>query len=158
MSRLRKISLSFFLICFLTVQLKLTLFGGFLWPFSSHRLFARMPEMNKQTLQAVVEDANGDIQSVHPGRVIPIEFCRCVGLVRNIFTNGSDFQKEQLQKYLLERLNQKPWWAFDEMYPSVKSPTEAAFVSLKFETHELDFTSYSYSTSLPVKQKQHLYP
>jgi len=110
-----------------------------LWPFSSHRLFSQLPLVEKPIVQAKVEDADGYVQFVHPGRVIPIEYSRCSGLVRNIFRNGTSKQKSLLSEYLVERLNKQPWGPFDEVFSAVSSPTGAPFIRVEFEIHVVTF-------------------
>lgn len=155
---LRKPLLILFLVLFFAIQWKLTIFGGFLWPFSSHRLFSQQAPLKKTIVSAVVSDRDGNIQYVHPGRVIPIEYARCSGLVRNLVKAGSQAQKEAFQQYLLNRLNSNPWWAFDEMYASVRSPTNAPFTSIHFEEHELDFSAYCYPDPVPVTTTRRILP
>ena len=135
-------------IFFFSIQFYLTVCGGFCWPFASHRLFSQLPPQKKPIVQVVVTDSDGNVLIVHPGKVIPIEYSRCSGLVRNI----TEAQKKFLHAYVLKRLNEKPWLAFDEMYSSVKSPTNAPFVSLQFETHVVDFPN------LHIHQRIKLFP
>lgn len=138
---------------FFSVQFYLTIFGGFLWPFSSHRLFSQQPRNEKLIVQAVLEDTNGNTYVVHPGRVIPIEYCRTSGLVRNIYMNGTNEQKEQFVKYLLKRLNEAPWRAFDEMFKAIEPKDRASFKTLRFESHRVEFLD-----TLKVKSTEVLFP
>lgn len=139
MKRSTQIALGSFLFCFFSIQFYLTIFGGFFWPFSSHRLFSQLPEMKKPIIQAVLEDAEGNIYTVHPGKVIPIEYSRCSGLVRNLYRNGNKEKKTLFVNYLLKRLNEKPWHAFDETYSPIKSLPAAPFKKLSFETQVVEF-------------------
>lgn len=158
MNRLAQFALTAFLALFFSIQLYLTVNGGFLWPFSSHRLFSQLPKTQKTIVQAVLEDAKGNIFIVHPGRVIPIEYSRCSGLVRNLFNSGTPFQKKSLLSYLIKRLNENPWDAFDEMYSSIKSPSGAPFISLKFENHIIEFQEGEYPRSIQLKERRSLFP
>lgn len=140
-------------ILFFSIQFYLTVFGGFFWPFASHRLFSQQPLIEKPIVQAVLEDTDGHILYVHPGRVIPIEYARCSGLVRNLASKGTKEQQKALIVYLLKRLNTGGWIPFDEMFASAKSPTEAPFTSLRFETHVVEFKELPYPQSLQHKER-----
>lgn len=96
MSFWKKGCLIIFLVAFFSIQWKLTLFGGFFWPFSSHRLFSQQADSHKEIVQAVVVDRQGVKQYVHPGRVIPIEYARCSGLIRNLAKHGTPAKKRGL--------------------------------------------------------------
>jgi hypothetical protein len=144
----KKSCLIIFLIAFFSIQWKLTLCGGFCWPFTSHRLFSQQADSHKEIVQAIVQDRNGNLQCVHPGRVIPIEYARCSGLVRTLAKNGTQAQKEAFCAYLIQRLNYQPWRAFDEMLPPVTS--SAPIVSLTFELHDVDFTTHTAMSRRPL--------
>jgi hypothetical protein len=153
----KKTTLIGFLIAFFSIQFFLTIFGGFFWPFTSHRLFAsQQSKMQKSIVRAAVTDEKGVTQYVHPGQVIPIEYSRCSGLVRNIFEKGTINQKEALHHYLLNRIVTQPWWAFDEMLHAVESSSQ--IVSLKFEIHEIDFNKYAYPNFPPSINSKELFP
>ncbi len=158
MKRFERIALSSFLVLFISIQFYLTLFGGFFWPFSSHRLFSQMPLKKKPIVQAVLEDAEGNICIVHPGKIIPIEYARCSGLVRNLTKKGVNDQQAKLVNYLLARINENPWWAFDEMFSAVKPPKDKPFVKLKFETHVVEFEEGERSGSLKVHDRMAMFP
>ena len=158
MKRSTQIALTAFLVLFFSVQFHLTVFGGFFWPFASHRLFSQLPLMKKPIVQAIVEDTDGNICVVHPGKVIPIEYSRCSGLVRNMYSNGTDLQKSLLVDYLLKRINERPWWAFDEIFSSVKSTTGASFTNLRFETHTVEFIELEYPHSIQINERMTLFP
>lgn len=143
---------------FFTIQFYLTLFGGFFWPFASHRLFSQLPMNPKPIVQAILEDSAGNTLAVHPGRVIPIEYSRCSGLVRHLAARGTTAQQQALINYLLKRLNQGGWKPFDEMFISAKSPSGAPFTTLRFETHVVEFKERPYPDSLEVLQRSPLFP
>ena len=132
---MKKLALKVTFITFFLIQFKLTVFGGFFWPFSSHRLFSQYPKNQKSIVCAIVTNKEGFIFSKQPGRVIPIEYCRCSGLVRNIASNANSGQTKLFLQYLINRVNHSPWWAFDEMLPSVDPFIE----DLWFETHLIEF-------------------
>lgn len=99
MNLITKSILSIGLLAFVATQLYLTIFGGFLWPFSSHRLFSQLSTPRKTIVQAVLVDSNNNTYTVHPGRVVPIEYSRCSGLIRNVCTKGSPEQKQYLRQF-----------------------------------------------------------
>lgn len=137
MNPLTKTGLTALLVGFFYIQFSLTLFGGFLWPFSSHRLFSQLPTQRKEIVQAILTDANGNQTIHHPGRVIPIEYSRCSGLIRKMAKESSLEQKNLFCAYLIKRLNYNPWWAFDEMF---SSPIRTVpFTKIRFETHVIEF-------------------
>lgn len=143
---------------FFTIQFYLTLFGGFFWPFASHRLFSQLPMNPKPIVQAILEDSEGNILSVHPGKVIPIEYSRCSGLVRNLCATGTAEQQQAFINYLLKRLNAGGWKPFDEMFHSAKSPSNAPFTTLRFETHVMEFKELPYPDSIEVIKRSPLFP
>jgi hypothetical protein len=158
MNSLAKTSLIAFLVSFFTIQFYLTVFGGFLWPFSSHRLFSQSPSPQKEIVRAIVTDSAGNISEHHPGRVIPIEYSRCSGLIRKMAKEGSPEQKETFCAYLKNRLNTKPWVAFDEMY-SAASPTDGACITkVHFETHLIQFVENNYPNSIQTLEVRELLP
>lgn len=136
---------------FFSVQLYLTIFGGFFWPFSSHRLFSQLPERAKFIVQVRLFENNGTSHLVHPGKVLPIEYARTSGLIRDIYNHGTSEQKEHLYKYMLWRINQEPWFTFDEMFPMVYNSN---WTSLVIEEHLVEFDGNS-SHDLEVRQ---IYP
>lgn len=154
---LRRLLTSLFIL-FFSIQFYLTLFGGFFWPFASHRLFSQLPLMEKPIVQAVLEDAEGNLFFVHPGRVIPIEYARCSGLIRKLASMGSREQQQTFIEYLLKRLNTGGWYPFDEMFASAKSPTGLPFTSLHFETHVVEFKELPYPQSVQQKERILLFP
>lgn len=158
MNTFSQLALTAVLVLFFSIQFSLTIHGGFFWPFSSHRLFSQQPPARKPIIQAVVEDVEGHICIVHPGKVIPIEYSRCSGLVRNLLRSGNTEQITAFHHYLLKRINEKPWIAFDEMYSSVRSPTGAPFVSLKFENHLIEFRERAYPQSIYIHERRSLFP
>lgn len=158
MNLITKSILSIGLLAFVATQLYLTIFGGFLWPFSSHRLFSQLSTPRKTIVQAVLVDSNNNTYTVHPGRVVPIEYSRCSGLIRNMCTKGSPEQKRYLHNYLLTRLNQNPWYPFDEMFGSVRSIDNAPFVTLSFEHHLIEFDEHHYPNSIITHQRTILFP
>ncbi len=158
MNKFAQLALTALLALFFSIQFFLTIHGGFCWPFSSHRLFSQLPPKLKPIVQAVLQDADGNICIVHPGKVIPIEYSRCSGLIRNMCTSGTLSQKASLHEYLLKRINIKPWRAFDEMYSPVKSPNGAPFVTLRFETHIVEFQEAEYPQSKHIHQRIKIFP
>lgn len=138
MNSFAKTILAVILILFFSVQFYLTIYGGFLWPFSSHRLFSQHPTSQKEIVQAVVTDSRGNEIVCHPGKVIPIEYSRCSGLIRKLALAGSKEQKTLFCRYLVERVNHNPWWAFDEMQSALQLDSPAK--SIRFETHIIQFT------------------
>jgi hypothetical protein len=154
-----KLFLSFF-----AIQLYLTLFGGFLWPFSSHRLFSQLPGKTKYIVQIRLIDEYNDTYIVHPGRVIPIEYSRCSGLIRNVYNGNNSLQKEQLYNYMIKRVNERPWFTFDEMLPmanpkgkvinlnidarsaAMRDYEKRSFSSLNVEEHLIQFDPFSVLT------------
>ena len=151
----------FLFILFFAIQWHLTLFGGFCWPFSSHRLFSQLPSIGhrrrdyrratKKIIQIVVTDESGRGYTVHPGQVIPLEYSRCTGLIRRIYYNGTLLQKKLLHEYMLDAINNHPWSSFDEMFSSIKSTSK--FISLSIEEHTV-----SLAENLPVVDKKIIYP
>lgn len=146
------ISLTLVMLLFFAIQWHLTLFGGFLWPFSSHRLFSQLPPKNYKTvLQVVVTDQHGNNKTVHPGQVLPLEYARCSGLLRQIYYYGTHQQRKYLYNYMLDVINHYPWKSCDEMMASVKS--SSMFVSLSIEEHTLRL-----EPGLPIISTKILYP
>lgn len=135
-------------VLFFAVQFYLTLFGGFLWPFSSHRLFSQLPERTKWIVQARVTDTQNVTQYVHPGRVIPLEYSRCSGLVRNIFKSS---HKLPFRNYVLSRINKEPWTTFDEMFPMVQASPSSMFTSVAFVEQLVEFGKDGSLTVLEVR-------
>lgn len=157
MNGFAKALLSTLLILFFSIQFYLTLFGGFLWPFSGHRLFSQRATQQKTIVQAILTDAQGQEYAVHPGKAIPIEYSRCSGLIRTLHQKGTEEQKQKLCEYLLKRLNENPWWAFDEMFSAIK-PFNAPFVHLSFEHHTIQFHPKPYPESIELLERKVLIP
>lgn len=114
-------------ICFFGIQFYLTLYGGFLWPFSSHKLFSSYPEETKKIIQIGTNNSF----YLHPGNILDIEYSRCSGLLRNIFYKGTEEQKEKLYSYLLQSLNYEHRNTFDEMFRKINIMTS----NLTIEEH-----------------------
>lgn len=157
MNRVAKALLTTLLILFFSTQISLTLFGGFLWPFSGHRLFSQRATLKKTIVQAILIDHQGREYAVHPGRAIPIEYSRCSGLIRTLYQRGTKEQQQKLCLYLLKRLNENPWWAFDEMFSAVR-PIQGSFVHLRFEHHTIRFHSKPYPVSIELLERKELFP
>ena len=145
------------LLLFFSIQFYLTVFGGFLWPFSGHRLFSQRATQQKTIVQAILTDANGKEMAVHPGRAIPIEYSRCSGLIRKLHQGGTEEQKQRLCAYILKRLNKRPWWAFDEMFASIR-PLDSPFTQLRFEHHTIQFHPKPYPESIELQKREVLFP
>lgn len=151
-----KTTLITFVLAFFSIQFYLTFFGGFLWPFSSHRLFSQSATMHKEIVQAVVTDTNGHVTYHHPGQVIPIEYARCSGLVRKLAKQGSKEQKRLFCAYLKKRLKEQPWRAFDEMYSSAH--TQFGVADVRFETHSIQFIEDAYPNTIVKLKAENLLP
>lgn len=158
MGRRSKSALLLLLALFFSVQFYLTLFGGFLWPFSGHRLFSQLAPKQKVIVQAVLTDSEGRTYFVHPGRVIPIEYSRCSSLVRNLYASGHREKQEKLCEYALNRLNGSPWTAFDEMFSAMKPPPSAHFTALHFEHHLIEFQPVQFPDSIRLLERRRLFP
>ncbi len=153
-----KVALILFLAVFFSIQFKLTLFGGFMWPFSGHRLFSQLAVPQKTIVQAVLKDSEGKIYFVHPGRAIPIEYSRCSSLVRKLYAEGNKDKQQLFCSYLLKRLNNAPWWAFDEMFPAIRPDPPAHFVEIHFEHHAIEFRQLPYPDSIHRLERRPLFP
>lgn len=158
MTKKVKILLGLFLVVFFSTQLYLTVFGGFLWPFSGHRLFSQLGARKKTIVQAVLTDAEGYQYFTHPGKVIPIEYSRCSGLIRKLYAEGAGIKQKTFCQYLLHRLNTAPWHAFDEMFPAIRPHSQSKFVQLHFEHHDIEFLPDSYPNSIRLVERRHLFP
>lgn len=158
MNKFTRCFLIAFFFLFFSLQFYLTLFGGFFWPFSSHRLFSQLPQNPKPIVQAIFVDAKGHEIAVHPGKALPIEYSRCSGFIRKLAKEGTPQQKMFLLDYLLKRVNERPWRAFDEMYSAARSPSGAPFIHLRFETHLVEFKKAQYPDSIIVKERTALLP
>ena len=134
-----------FFILFFIIQFYLTLFGGFLWPFSSHWLFSQYPKLTKNIIQIGINHTS----YLHCGNILDLEYSRCSGLIRNIYQFGTVEQKQKLYQYLLYNLNYKTRFTFDEMLPKVTILTN----SITIEEHLI-------SLSYPIKilNKLVIYP
>ena len=125
------------------------------FPFTSHGLFNTLFTAKTRLLRFIVHDDQGGSVLVDSGRVIPIEWYRAVGLAENVLVLDSDQQrKEQFAQQLLERLNSKPWYSFDEAYSSIRPPPGHKFVGLELVSLSFDLDQYRYGQPPPSPLQQ----
>jgi hypothetical protein len=126
------------------------------FPFCSHGLFNTLFRARTELLRFVLHDSEGHIVVEDPGRVIPIEWYRAVGLAENVFLLDSDTRrKEQFAQLLLDRLNRDGWPAFDESFAAIRPPRGARFVGLEVVQLEYDLTRYRHGEPLrPIGVKR----
>lgn len=125
------------------------------FPFCSHGLFNGLFTTRSQLLRMVVHDDQGRSVIVDSGRVIPIEWFRTVGMAEDVLVRGTDRRRqEQLARLLLVRLNDDPWYGFDETYPSIRPNPGAKFIGLEVILIDFDLGRYQYGQILPPVDMQ----
>lgn len=126
------------------------------FPFTSHGLFNSLSTPETELLRFVVHDNQGGRVMVDPGRVIPIEWYRAIGLAENVWVLDEDpRRKEQVAQLLLNRLNDAPWHAFDETYASVRPEPGRRFVGLEMLILHFDLDQYRYGQQLnPLREER----
>jgi hypothetical protein len=128
------------------------------FPFTSHGLFNTLFTAQTQLLRFVVHDDQGGSVTVDSGRVIPIEWYRAVGLAENVLVLDPDQRrKEQLAQLLLERLNNAPWYSFDETYASIRPLPGRRFIGLEVVYLHFNLDEYRYGHSPSLLRQEHVF-
>jgi hypothetical protein len=122
---------------FFSVQLGHTFFDQNNWPFCSYNMFSRIRPKQSQTYKIRLYEEAGESRLVDVWEVLPLEFFRAISVIREVFVNSNDAEKQRaLAAYIIDTLNNSPWDAFDQTYASVRPQTR--FVGLELLQIELD--------------------
>ena len=123
------------------LQFAHTIFNTNQWPFAAHNMFCELEPLQKEILRVVLIDGKGIRQVVHPGRTIPIEYFRTQSLFRNVYQNSLDEERKRaFSKIVLERLNSRPWYIFDEMMLPARPSEGSVFIGMNIILQQVDFS------------------
>jgi hypothetical protein len=113
------------------------------FPFCSHGLFNGLFTSDVELYRVVVYDDQGRSAVVDPGRVLPIEWYRAVGVVDLVIVpEGDAKRKDALSDLLIHRLNDDPWYALDETYASIRPLPGARIVGLEWIRQSFDLANF----------------
>ncbi len=124
------------------VQLLHTLRNTNRWPFVAQNMFSHdLPVLTR--LMVVLYDSRGGEHVVFPYSVLPIEFFRAQRVLSQVYMEGSDAEcQERFAIELLERLNDAPWGAYDEVEASVRPPEGTRFEGFDLKLYQYTPDAY----------------
>jgi hypothetical protein len=127
---------------FAAVQLAHTLRNTNRWPFAAQNMFSHdAPVMTR--LMVVLYDSLGGERVVFPYSVLPVEFFRAQRVLSQVYLESGDFERqERFACALLDRLNDAPWSAFDEVDASARPPAGARFEGFELVLYEYTLDAY----------------
>lgn len=136
------------------VQVVHTLRNTNRWPFVAQNMFSHAAPAVTPRLMVVLHDSLGGSRGVFPYSVLPVEFFRAQRLLFQVFVEGDDAERqERFAVTMLDRLNEAPWSAFDEVEASVRPPPGARFVGFELVSYEYALEEYVAGAELASIQR-----
>jgi hypothetical protein len=127
------------------------------WPFCSYNMFNRvLPERIAQPRVVLVDDA-GPTGPMPVYGLLPLEFFRVMSVSSAVYLGGTDAAtRDRFTERMLDRLNDHPWRAFDEVRASVR-PRSGRFTGLDLYEVWIDLSDYDPEADRPVHDQRLLY-
>ncbi|KFE68870.1 hypothetical protein [Hyalangium minutum] len=136
------------------VQLVHTLRNTNRWPFVAQNMFSHAVPAVTPRLMVVLHDSLGGSRVVFPYSVLPVEFFRAQRLLFQVFVEGDDAERqERFAVTMLDRLNEAPWAALDEVESSIRPPPGARFVGFELVSYEYAIEEYVAGAELASIQR-----
>ncbi|MFH0244581.1 hypothetical protein ACGRHY_19700 [Streptomyces sp. HK10] len=128
------------------------------WPVCSNNMFNQVLPERLPQLRVRLRDGErwGGLRPVYG--LLPLEFFRVVDICVNVLVENEDREvRDRFCRRVVERLNSRPWRAFDEVHASERPIDPRGFTGLEMLVVSVDIADYSRADDAPLHEQRTLH-
>lgn len=121
------------------------------WPICSANMFNRPLPQRVEQLRVRLKDGAEWTEPRSVYGLLPLEFFRVVDICVAVLIDNEDLEvRDRFCRRVVDRLNSRPWKAFDEISASERPTDPSGFCGLELLSVSVDLADYTRATDSPL--------